>query len=147
MSLWIITLLPFLLFGAYYDIRERIIPNVVPVGLIFAGILELVISYKLDFLYISLSQRALGLAVPFTALFLIYLHDSKLVGGGDAKLYAALGFAAGINTFLVVMFIACITGLVYSVIRKEQYIPMGVHSFIGAAVLSLLLIIGEGITG
>lgn len=147
MSLWIIMLLPFLGFGAYYDVKERVIPNVVPVGLLFAGLLELVISYKLDFLYISLSQRALGLVVPFTALFLIYLHNSKLVGGGDAKLYATLGFAAGLNTFLIVMFIACITGLVYSVITKEKYIPMGVHSFIGAVVLSLFLICGEGVTG
>lgn len=147
MSLWIITLLPFLLFGAYYDVKERIIPNVVPVGLIFAGLLELVISYKLDFLYISFSQRALGFVVPFTALFLIYLHNSKLVGGGDAKLYGALGFAAGINTFLVVMFIACITGFAYSIITKEKYIPMGVHIFIGAAILGLLLIWREGIIG
>lgn len=140
MSLWIITLLPFLGYAAYYDARERLIPNAVPLGLLLAGVLELVISYKLDFLYISLSQRVLGLVVPFIALFLIYLHNSKLVGGGDGKLYAALGFAAGINTFLVVMFIACITGITHSFITKEKYIPMGLHIFIGAAVLSLALI-------
>jgi prepilin peptidase CpaA len=102
-ALWFLVII--LTFAAYFDLKERRIPNqVILVGL--AGAATLAASGGLP----TLGAAALGLIVTLVLLSPIYFLG--LLGAGDIKLIALIGGFFGLQQiFPVVLFIALAGGL------------------------------------
>ena len=103
-------ILPILCYGAYTDWKDRIIPNRVPLTILVLGFFTVG-----GFIYKFLS---LGLLVLL--MVVAKLLTKKKSGGGDIKLYMAMGFALGLLNLAVVLFL---TIVLYSSFRFVKKVP------------------------
>jgi Flp pilus assembly protein protease CpaA len=96
--------------GAVWDVTSGRVPNT----LTYTGAL---VGLALNALVrpsgIGLGPAALGLAVGFVPLFLVYLAGG--LGGGDVKLMAAVGAFLGPYTTAYALLYSCLVGAVLSV--------------------------------
>jgi len=98
-----------LVWAAYSDLKDRIIPNWIPLSIfiLFGAFLAIeAVMGVVEPVLPPLSSLAsgFGLLVVFTGLFAL-----NMIGGGDVKLIASLGFWAGLShvaEFLVIMALA-----------------------------------------
>ena len=103
----------FVAIGAY-DIRHKIIPNVLVYPLILLSIIWLAITSATPLVLISADVFFGPIAfIVFGALW--YLSDGLWMGFGDAKLVLALGFILGFNAGLSALLIAFWTGAVVGI--------------------------------
>lgn len=101
--------------GAVVDVRERVIPNAVPAGIVLVHVLLCLLAVALgsgDAMRLA-ARSALGLLVLGGGLLAFTMAYERLVcldafGGGDIKLMGALGFAFGWQQGVAVLAIACI---------------------------------------
>lgn len=132
------------------DIAYMIIPD--KILLFFAGI------FLLERIFMPLSpwwDSLLGAFIGFTVLFLISVVSKGGMGGGDIKLFALIGFATGVKTFVVAFLLSVffgavfgVIGLIFKFVSKGKPIPFG--PFIAAGTLAAFYfgdwIIGKYIT-
>jgi len=95
--------------AAYFDLRERRIPNAIPIAIfaLYAAFLAAQFALGLPSPPIPV-WTSLGVGAGVTLVFAL-LFALNYIGGGDVKLIAALGFWAGpggILPFLLVMALA-----------------------------------------
>jgi prepilin signal peptidase PulO-like enzyme (type II secretory pathway) len=95
--------------AAAYDFRLKLIPNVIPLALVFvrAGL------FVVEFLCFADAAAHLissigGCAVSFALLAVSAKLSKGGVGAGDVKLVSALGFACGFGFVLSVLLLALI---------------------------------------
>ena len=72
-----------LVFGAVHDIIARTIPDAVPAGIALAALVLNILAGDLFWSFVA------ALSVMCVSLLIYWL---RLMGGGDAKLFAAIGF-------------------------------------------------------
>jgi len=149
-----------LLTVAVIDIRHRIIPDVLSLGLMGAGLL---VSPWSSSLGISVWERVggslVGAAAAFGVMFVLAWGGEKVfkkeaLGGGDIKLMAAVGAFLGWRGAFVALFLGSLAGTVAAVagmatvrLRRGDYVPFGPFlalgswmSWMGGPVLWSLLI-------
>jgi prepilin signal peptidase PulO-like enzyme (type II secretory pathway) len=126
----------FLLYGAIWDARKRIIPDIVPIALFFIGIAA-VFAPGDSMWNIPLSGRIAGFALPAFAMLFLY-SCGKPVGGGDMKLSVTLGFLLGLTQFAIAYAIGGVIALAWAGIRKQKTVPLGTFLAIGVAVCLFL---------
>ena len=80
-------------YGAYTDYKKRIIPNIVPLSILFLGC----------FTAIPWLNKIISLGLMVLVLVLTTLISKKKSGGGDIKVYCALSFALGLETFILII--------------------------------------------
>jgi len=128
-----IPLFSILLIISLIDLDIQKIPNIF-VGIIFAwALLWQLISPALSWI-----DAALGLLVGGGITLLIALASRGGMGGGDIKLFAALGFLAGwfdlLLIFLIAVLLGAVAGIILIIVQKKTVkaaLPFG--PFIAAA--------------
>jgi len=118
-----------LLIGGLIDFRFRIIPDWVPIALVAIGL----------FTGGSIWDKAIGAILPAAAVYIVYRLGGGLPGGGDIKLYMALGFNLGIQNIVLVLSISLIVGMILALKQSKtvkeklmrQKVPMGFCVAIG----------------
>ncbi|MEI7024306.1 A24 family peptidase [Paenibacillus sp. y28] len=115
---WTIWLL-FAVVGAAFvtDMKARIIPNMLTVS----GMLTGLIYHTLADGWIGIAYSAVGLAAGFGIMLVLYLLGG--IGGGDVKLFAAIGAICGTEWTLHCMMYSIIyagfAGIGWIVLRKQ----------------------------
>lgn len=97
--------------AAIYDIKTLTIPNYFPIIIIgiFLLLAPFVLGHWTDFAYQSLS-----FVLAFTGAFVLYMFGP--MGGGDVKLFAALGFWVTLPNLLPWVLCVTISGLLVTLI-------------------------------
>ena len=133
-----IIVLTLLIVATVCDFRTREIPDWISIAIAIVA----VISASTGWLGISLILVAIGGVVGLTIGYLLF-RFAKL-GGGDAKLIAALGMLVGPVGLLIVLFGMAVAGGVLSLVamlrgqRDYAYVPAITAGFIGyVAVVSI----------
>lgn len=130
------------------DISYMIIPDTASIIIACTGILSIATSFSMS----TIVSHLLGALVGGGLFWLIDFVYRKISGNdgfgmGDIKLFAALGFAFGLKTNLVIMTLSVFLSAIFSIgflivnkIRKlkEEYLPFG--PFIGVAALITCII-------
>ncbi len=123
--------LALLAFATACDLRVREVPDWISV--VIAGVA--VLSAAVGWLGIGLAWVCVGGIVGLAVGYMLFRY-AKL-GGGDAKLIAALGLVVGPVGLLIVLFGMAITGGVLSLVamirgqRDYAYVPAIAAGFIG----------------
>ena len=131
LQLWLALIVSAL--AAFTDVRSRIIPNWLTYSTLVLGLLVAVIHSELSFV-----DSVVGFFIGFFFPLLLYLKGS--LGGGDLKLFAALGALIGYPVILSLLAWTCITGLViasvYTIVnRRVKEVAL---SFYEAVVVTLI---------
>ena len=141
---WLLT--AYLLGLSLIDMKTYEIPD----GFHIAGIITWLATLPLlqDPLY-ELKQGLLGAVIIGGGILLVSLIFDKVsgkegLGGGDVKLLAVLGLYFGASLSLFNLICACVIGLVFVLVLKQNKIPFGPSISIAAFVTMLA---GEGIVG
>jgi leader peptidase (prepilin peptidase) / N-methyltransferase len=118
------------------DLVYMLIPD--RILLFFLGIFLVErIIYPLDPWYDSI----IGGIVGFGLLLLIAFVSKGGMGGGDIKLFGALGFALGLKTVLLAFFLSTLVGTLHGMLRiilgkhsKREPVPFGPSIMVGTLV-------------
>lgn len=128
-----------------YDIRHKILPNMLVYLLIALGLVSLVYKAILfsDFSILSYLYGALALATPFFLLW--FFSQGRAMGFGDVKLAVALGLLIGfpqvISVFLFSFWIGAFVCLILLSFSKKyglkSEVPFAPFMILGFALVSL----------
>jgi len=131
-----LVLLCFLIVISLIDLDHYIIPDILPAGMLLAGIPINVLARDITFLSIIL-----GMFVPAAVLAIIVLVSRGGMGGGDIKLTGALGLFLGWPGNAVALFSACILAGIMGLIllltgtkKRKDAIPFGPFLAAGAVI-------------
>ena len=125
---------------AWIDMETRLLPDVLTLGLLWAGLLV-----NCAEIFASLDHAVIGAAAGYSSLWLLnagyrLVRGQDGMGAGDFKLLAAIGAWLGLGALPAVVLIAAssgvITGLSLSVIgwrNRGEAIAFGPHLCLGAA--------------
>ncbi|MFM9038793.1 MAG: prepilin peptidase [Betaproteobacteria bacterium] len=128
---------------AWIDVETRLLPDMLTLGLMWAGLL-----FNCAELFAGLDQAVIGAAAGYCSLWLLNaLYKSWRgydgMGAGDFKLLAAIGAWFGYPALPAVVFIAASSGVIVGLIlgftgRREQgeAIAFGPHLCLGAACIA-----------
>jgi prepilin peptidase CpaA len=102
---------------AYHDIRTRRIPNALTAAIALLGLARLILADNL----VAAMYTLLASALVFAAAFLLFWRG--ILGGGDAKLVAAMALLVGAHHLLDFLFImsACGGGLGLAIMASNRF--------------------------
>lgn len=122
---------------SYIDYKQKIIPDKLNSIIALLGIFNLILKYENCKIYIA------SAAITFAVFLLLAVLTDGGIGGGDIKLFTALGFTFGIHVIEIICF-TFLTAGVYSIylvlIKKQKFnsnIALGPFILVGT-VISLL---------
>lgn len=126
------------------DFRRRIIPDAYLFPLMLSGLL-LIAFFDWP---ISIPDAAIGATFGYIMSALVgFLFDWQIrkknpdaitpIGMGDIKLIGIGGLWLGANGLGVALIIACVSGMIWSLIKHQKYIPFGPFFIIGG-ILALI---------
>ncbi|MDO4641382.1 MAG: A24 family peptidase [Neisseria sp.] len=113
----------------FIDADTQYLPDSLTLPLIWLGLI-----YNLNSEFVPLKQAVLGAIVGYVSLWLLNYIFKKIrgidgMGGGDFKLFSALGAWLGISTLPVIIFVAALVGLLATVVLRvtnaQQQIAFG----------------------
>jgi len=114
-----VTLITLLLIAAFYDVKEKRIPNLLTFPVIFAGLIFNVAMNGLNGVMVSFYGFFIGFAIFFIPFAL------GLMGGGDVKLMAAIGALMGWKFTVLSSLFSAIAGIVvvflYLIYKKRLF--------------------------
>lgn len=128
---------------AYIDYDTQLLPDVLTLPLLWAGLL-----CNLGHWFAALPAAVIGAAAGYLSLWLLYwvywwLRRREGMGFGDFKLYAALGAWFGWTALLQILTLACLLAIVVAGsawiagrLRGDQMFPFG--AFLAAAGIATL---------
>jgi len=114
-----ITLIILLITAAYFDAREKRIPNALTFPVMLAGLILNIIMNSLTGVMVSFCGFFIGFAVFFIPFAL------GLMGGGDVKLMAAIGALMGWKFTVLSTLFSAIAGIIvvfgYLIYKKKLF--------------------------
>lgn len=121
------------------DLRHQILPDLIN---LYLGALFLVVSVINFHYYHWVLGFAFGFGFPYLISFIFYKLKGQIgLGGGDIKLWGALGIYLGPMGIIQNIFLSCFIGallggglLLFKVIKREHPIPFGPFIIVVAAV-------------
>lgn len=132
----LIILIIFLAPIVFYDIRGMRIPDVFIIPAILLFIVKQIFERSVPIPLIFL--QGIG---GFTFFFFLYVLFKRKLGLGDAKLSALLAIVLGFKCWLIALFIASSSGLIYGILKmklcaakKDQKIPYAPFLSIGGII-------------
>ena len=150
-------ILALLIFATISDIKKRIIPNVVPLGIALVTLSKFMFILlsngdigTLQEVFFLIEQNLLG----FLAALLLCLISKAMAGEGfgmgDIKLLISLGLYLGVDIFLrtvlVVSILAFLVGLIFIVFKhadKKTTLPFAPFIFCGVFLIKIIEIVSE----
>ncbi|NYT84187.1 prepilin peptidase [Pollutimonas harenae] len=119
-----------LLLLAHIDTNTRLLPDALTLPLLWLGLG----AAWLGWANISLYDAVAGVMVGYGALWLLLqgfrlLRGIEGMGYGDLKLVAALGAWLGWQALPWVLLAACLTGIVFAMVRHKTLFPSGAYPF------------------
>ena len=150
MTVWAakgILLTVFLMMAAAWDMKNREIPDFIPISIIAVGLIGITLS--------ALPAAICGLiitALPYFVAAVAVRRGSFAIGGGDIKLMAACGFVLGIwggvLQSMVSLTLVVIAGAVVAAVRKKKFsevqIPLA-PCFCAGGILSFMAVFAAAI--
>ncbi len=122
-----------LLAGVYMDVEFRKIPNVIPLLIFEMGICRVGVDNTLSF-----SAAVIGALIPLVLFCIIeFINRGNVIGGGDYKLFMAIGFILGCPDILSMMFVSFLAAFIYSIARKRKSLPLCPFAFLGSLLIFL----------
>ena len=133
------------------DLKNYIIPDSLNFSLILLGIIKNFFPETSLNLNQDMFQTLIGGAIGYFLIWIIIFSYKKIrsieaMGLGDAKLLSGLGFLFGLKSVFIILFVASIIGLAYSVPNLmtgksslKTAIPFGPFLIISAIVYYLYL--------
>jgi leader peptidase (prepilin peptidase)/N-methyltransferase len=119
-----------LLVISFIDIKTTEVPDVLSYYLIISGFVLSFLNPILGFeIPLRIMNSFIGGLIGFCFLVLIEILGRKIfkkpaIGGGDVKIFCALGTYLGVNSIFRIMFFACVIALAYvlilGLIKKEK---------------------------
>lgn len=135
-------MLPALIYAAATDAMSRIIKNSVPIYLMLLGAANLVFCYLTEDTFKAAALDSIAAFIIPVILFLgITIHSDHAVGGGDIKLYASLGFAAGTGSLFFFLIVSCLAAWLYGTFAHEKYAPMAVFVLLSVLLLYFICVV------
>lgn len=130
------------------DVKIRIIPNELAAALLTLSAVFTILDNGLA----ALPAKAVGFMVALTLFLVAMLIAGGKVGGGDVKLGAAVGFAAGFPNVLMAILLMAVLSAVAGGIgiltkRMGKSTPMPFAGFLTAALVLTLLLDRVGALG
>jgi len=117
----------------YWDMRERIIPDVWLWPLFLSGL----------FIYGAndnhIMAAILGYAIAFTMLAIA--HKVQGIGYGDVKLIAAAGIWLGVDGLSYSVVMACAFGIIWGLAKKQKFVPFAPFLAAGTAIYVIYMLI------
>lgn len=146
-------LLFILLVISFIDIKTTEIPDVLSYYLIISGIILSIFNSLLGIdTFVKIANSLIGGIVGFCFLWLIEYFGSKIfkkpvLGGGDIKLFCAIGTYFGIFSIFKILFYSCVIALIYifivSILKNKKiwghYIQFAPFISLGCLVYVLML--------
>jgi prepilin peptidase CpaA len=104
---------------SYGDVRTRRIPNVLSLAIAILGLLRVILAHN----PVLAGQTIAAGVVIFAAAFLLFWHGA--IGGGDAKLVAAMALLIGYHELLSFLFLMSLCGgaLALAVLARDKLRP------------------------
>lgn len=128
--------------AAVTDMRKRIIPDWTWIVVFLIGCVS---AFFFESVYLSLTERILGLMLTGLSMIIIVVKYSG-IGGGDIKLMTTMGFCFGVFGLTVILLFTVASAYIYSYITKQKSVPLAVFLCIGFFIyLALSLNIGGGL--
>ena len=128
----------FLFVAALQDARKREVSNWISIGILACSIILMAVQKQID----------LSGIIPGVIMATLYLLGfDKQFRGADIKLLTALGLYLSFLGCLLMLFLACITSLIYEGVRyiatreKRKYIPFCTWMGIAGSVILAVQII------
>jgi prepilin signal peptidase PulO-like enzyme (type II secretory pathway) len=130
---------------SWIDVKTLVLPDVMSLPLMWQGLLLNVALNEYGFT--TPEEAILGAAAGYVGLWTVgkiatMAMRRDAMGYGDMKFLAAIGAWIGLEHLVAVMIIACVSGIVLSVIqllvlgeKRRVRIPFGPHLAIGAVVM------------
>ncbi len=121
------------------DIRKRIIPNRYLAGLLILRSVILFFSLvSPETALYSAADSAAGLTAGFVITLIMYILSKNGLGAGDVKMFAVIGYFAGLTGILDILLYTCIFCFLFSalflLLKKcslKSSIPMAPFAFAG----------------
>ncbi len=122
----------------FIDLKHKIIPD--SLNIILSIIFIIASLFENSWLFTILGGLV-GLSFPLGITWLYYLiRKQEGLGGGDIKLFCALGFYLGVQGIVMNIFISCFLGTIFSIlmiifkrVSAKEYIPFGPYIVITAS--------------
>ena len=126
----------------FIDLKHYIIPDSLNLIILILGIISLFTSFEYGMFNINYVSKLIGLGVG-VLLFILdliieRLLNKEIMGGGDLKLFTAVGLFLGWELLLIGIFfgslVACLVEIPLSLnkkLRKEHKLPFGPYLTIG----------------
>ena len=123
-----------LLSAAVWDMRNREIPNLIPILLFLCGLI--------GFRPAASTAGLLLVGGPFLLAAVLIKRDGFAIGGGDVKLMAVCGLLLGWELIIFAFLLGCIIGSVIHLIRMKvsgegHVLAMGPYLSAGVAIAVL----------
>lgn len=136
--IWVLLLL------SEIDRRMFLLPDILTFPLLIAGFLCASLSCLGTF--VSPFESSIGATVGFllpvvSSAFLIWKNKDAL-GGGDIKLFAAIGAWLGVEHLLYVVILSCFVFAVEALIKKQRVGAFGPSMVVAAIIVSFLAVSG-----
>jgi len=115
----------------YWDIRERIIPDVWLWPLFLSGL----------FIYGDSDNHVMAAILGYVIGFvmLAVAHRIQGIGYGDVKLLAAIGIWLGIDGLSYAVVAACAYGIIWGLVKKKKFVPFAPFMAAGVATYMIYL--------
>lgn len=118
----------FMCIGSVIDIRKRKIPCEIPFAIFGLGISRIGIDDNLTIL-----SAVAGAVIPLVLFAIVELTSKEnVIGGGDYKLFMAVGFFLGCPDIITMMLITFLAAAIFSAIKREKVLPLCPFALIGS---------------
>jgi len=114
----------------YWDIRERIIPDVWLWPLFLSGL----------FVYGGNDNHVMAAILGYMIAFvmLAIAHRIQGIGYGDVKLIAGAGIWLGVDGLSHSIVLACTLGIIWGLVKKKKFVPFAPFLALGAMIYLLI---------
>lgn len=117
---WILIYIWILLLLAEIDYRMFLLPDILTIPLLLAGVLVSAMGWG----FVTPQESALGAFIgyflPVLVSLLFVWKNKDAFGGGDIKLLAAIGSWLGPDNLLYVIIVSCVLFILYALVKRQR---------------------------
>lgn len=129
-----------LIVASVIDVKSLFLPDHITISLLWLGLGFTVFGYST----LTMKESFIGVVAGYCSLWLVNkvlgMFKIRLIGGGDIKLFAAIGAWIGYSPLPVILAISCLVGIVLTISKvvnkNKEPVPFGQNLAIAAWVIA-----------